>query len=76
MSLYGCRNKPRPTAGAGIRVQDGWVYGIFDYEAGHTDRIARIVEAPYAMSTECQYTKTHAGDAQCTGCAHRNKDAA
>lgn len=76
MSIYGCHNKPRPNAGTAVLAQDGWVYGLFDYEAGHTDRIARIVQTPYAMSTDCQYTRTHATDPLCSGCVHRAKDAA
>lgn len=76
MSLYGCHNKPRPTAGAALLVQDGYVSGLFDYEAGHTDRIDRMVSVPFVLSVPCQYTHQHAADPQCSGCEHRTKEAA
>jgi len=76
MSIYGCHNKPRPVIGAPINVQDGYHVGIFDYEDGTSDRIDRIVQVPYGMSTPCQYTKLHVADPQCSGCVHRARDAA
>jgi len=76
MSIYGCHNKPRPTEGALIDVQDGHHTRIFDYADGTADRIDRIVQVPYAMSTACQYTNHHAADPLCSGCVHRAKDSA
>jgi hypothetical protein len=68
MSMYGCHNKPRPIANAPLIVQDG-------YHPGPPDtRIALMVEAPFRMNTDCQYTKTHASDPQCSGCVHRHKE--
>jgi hypothetical protein len=75
MSLYGCNNKPRPVAGAPLQVQDGY-FGTYDPAHAATVRLARWIIAPYAMSTECQYTKQHASDPQCSGCVHRMKEAA
>jgi len=76
LSIYGCHNKPRPVAGAAILVQDGYVSGMFEYESGNTDRIDRMVTTSYVMSTPCQYTKQHASDPECSGCAHRDEVAA
>lgn len=73
MSIYGCYNKPRPTSGASLAVQDGYVAEIFEYESGHSDRIDRIVTVPYVMTVECQYTRMHADDKLCAGCIHRSQ---
>jgi len=73
MSKYGCHNKPRPTAGAPLNVQDGYVTGVFEYESGASDRIDRIVQVPFAMTSDCQYTRQHAADPECSGCVERNQ---
>lgn len=66
MSTYGCWNKPRPTAKAPLPVQDGWR----DLSNGRS-RYPNMVTTPFAMTTECQYTRQHASDPQCSGCVHR-----
>ncbi len=71
---YGCHNKPRPVAGAPLAVQDGYVAGVFEYESGHTDRLARMVTVPFRMSTECKYDATGT-DKGCAGCQHQAKEA-
>jgi hypothetical protein len=75
MSLYGCFNKSRPAAGAPLQVQDGY-FGASDPAHAATARLARWIVIPYAMSTECQYTRQHASDPQCAGCVHRAKEEA
>jgi hypothetical protein len=70
MSVYGCFDKPRPVAGAPLFVQDGY-FGTFDPAQTAAARLARWIVIPYVMSTECQYTKQHASDPQCSGCKHR-----
>jgi hypothetical protein len=71
MSQYGCHNKPRPTAGARLAVQDGW----HDLSNG-LSRYPNMVTTPFVMSADCQYTQQHARDPQCVGCAHRAKESA
>lgn len=66
MSIYGCHNKPRPVKDSPIWVQDGYVTN----EDG-TQRIDRMVQIPYVMSTDCQYTKMHPNDPHCAGCVHK-----
>lgn len=68
MSRYGCHSKPRPTAGAPIEVQDGYIENLFG-----RDRIDRIVEIPYVMTVPCQYTVRHPADPECAGCPHQSK---
>lgn len=65
--MYGCHNKPRPTTGTPIKVQDGYHAGMFSYESGASDRLPRMVSVPYVMSTTCQYDKS-ATDTSCKGC--------
>lgn len=67
--INGCNNRPRPVANKPLQVQDGYVLGMFTYEAGHTDRIDRMVTVPYVMSTDCQYGAS-ATDPGCAGCTH------
>lgn len=71
MSVYGCSNKPRPEYGAPILVQEGWHQLPGAGEDGTIGILARMVEVPYVMSTDCQYTKQHAADPHCSGCVHR-----
>lgn len=72
-SLNGCHNRPRPVAGKPLPVQDGYVYGMFEYESGASDRIPRMVTVPFVMKPECQYTLT-TPDPRCAGCVHEKKD--
>ena len=74
MSLYGCHNKPRPEYGAPILVQQYWHQMSGHASDGTIGLLARMVDIPYVMSTDCQYTKQHAGDPQCAGCSHRAKE--
>jgi hypothetical protein len=67
--LYACHNQPRPTAGAPLQVQDGYHTGLFAYENGSSDRIARMVTVTHVMSTECRYDGS-ARDPGCAGCQH------
>ena len=69
MSIYGCHNKQRPMIGTYLDVQDG------NHSQDPEYRIARMVNVPYVMTEECQYTKTHAADKLCAGCIHHNKEA-
>jgi len=61
---YGCHNrreyKPK------VMVQDGW------WMDGQS-RTAKMVTKPFAMTKDCQYTKSALGQADtgCTGCRHR-----
>lgn len=73
MSIYGCHDEPRPIAGAPLLVQDGYIYGLFDHEAGHADRIARMIEVPYVMTVPCQYTQHNPSDKECDGCPWQSK---
>lgn len=61
---YGCHN--RREYKATVIVQDGW------WMDGQT-RAAKMVSKPFAMSRDCQYTKSDLGqmDARCNGCRHR-----
>lgn len=66
MSIYGCHNKPRPTANAPLPVQDGW------YKSAMSNtRYPRMAIAPYAMSTACQYSQQQPNDSQCAGCQNK-----
>jgi hypothetical protein len=79
MSVYGCHNKPRPTQGAALPVQDGWLYtGITCVRPNENfkaipSRIPRMVDVPYVMTVPCQYTQQHASDPLCSGCEHRKE---
>ena len=61
---YGCHN--RREFPANVMVQDGW---LMDGQS----RTAKMVAKPFAMTRDCQYTKSELGrvDAGCTGCRHR-----
>lgn len=72
MSPYGCHNKPRPIADAPLIVQDG--YHQFHNQQNVPVKVPRYVEAPYVMTTDCQYTQQHGSDAQCSGCVHKMKE--
>jgi hypothetical protein len=74
MSLYGCQNKPRPEYGAPLLVQQGWNQMSGHADDGTIGLLTRMVEIPYVMSTDCQYTKQHASDPQCMGCIHQAKE--
>lgn len=69
MSPYGCHNKPRPVADAPLIVQDG--YHQFRNQQNVPVKVPRYVEAPYVMTTDCQYTRQHGSDPHCSGCMHR-----
>lgn len=60
----GCHN--RAAYKTRVMVQDGW------YMDGYT-RLPRMIEVPFKMSNDCQYTKTELGkaDKRCDGCKHR-----
>jgi hypothetical protein len=75
MSNYGCHNKPRPGAKTFHLAQSGYRNG-WSPEHAAVAREAFWVRVPHVMSTDCQYTKTHASDPGCSGCVHRSKDAA
>jgi hypothetical protein len=73
MSLYGCNNKPRPTARSSYVAQIGW-------KTSPRDSLGPVTRTPICGriksafgTTECQYTLTHAADPECSGCVHRSK---
>ena len=68
MSIYSCHNKPRPTADSSYIAQSGW-------KVWQKKRVPVQVVIKSAFGTlECQYTKDHAGDTECAGCEHKNKE--
>jgi hypothetical protein len=71
MSLYGCHNKPRPTANRAIIVQDGYRAVLSEPPM---QLYARYTTVPFSMSIECKYTEHHASDPQCAGCVHRARE--
>jgi hypothetical protein len=60
----GCHN--HPPYRQRVVVQDGW------YMDGVT-RVAKMVQVPFKMSPDCQYSKSGLGKADpgCNGCKHR-----
>lgn len=76
MSQYGCHNKPRPDPSGTYVAQAAWSKTFRD-GFGNPHRTPLYVDVKSAFgTTDCQYTKTHASDPQCSGCVHRTKDAA
>jgi hypothetical protein len=76
MTLYGCHNKPRPTAESSYIAQSSWSETFRD-GMGNPSRVPFYVDVQSAFgTTDCQYTRTHAGDPQCSGCVHRAREAA
>jgi hypothetical protein len=76
MSLYGCNNKPRPTAESSYVAQAGWSETFRD-GLGAPCRVPIYIDIKSAFgTTACQYTLAHATDPECSGCVHRSKDAA
>lgn len=72
MSIYGCKNKPRPTAATTYVAQVAWAP---TYQVGGPGRDPVLVDVKAAFgTTDCQYTKTHATDKLCAGCIHQHKD--
>jgi hypothetical protein len=65
--INGCNNRPRPVAGAPVDVQDGY-RDIMD-GMGNLVTVASYVQAPFRMSTDCQYDAS-ARDQGCAGCQH------
>lgn len=66
----GCWNLPRPTANMPLDVQSGWTDENVMVDNGQREEATRLpymVKVPFAMTTECQYTKTTA-DVACNGC--------
>jgi hypothetical protein len=73
MSIYGCWNKPRPTADSSHIAQFGW-FGKKDGPL-NTEKHPVYIEVKSAFgSTDCQYTIQHATDPHCSGCVHRAKE--
>jgi hypothetical protein len=60
---YGCHN--RNPFSQTVMVQDG-------YTSGGSHRIDHVIEIPFRMAINCQYTKTDLGkvDKYCQGCKH------
>jgi hypothetical protein len=76
MTKYACHNKPRPTPASTYVAQSGWGE-VFRDGFGNPCRVPTYVDVKSAFgTTDCQYTKTHATDPECSGCVHRTKDAA
>jgi hypothetical protein len=64
MKQNGCHN--RPPYRSQLKVVDGhWDDGV--------QRIPKLTQIPYRMTTGCQYTLTTLGqaDAGCDGCKHK-----
>lgn len=75
MSIYGCHSKPRQTSESSYIAQQGWVGkkdGFFN-----TEKHPVYIEVKSAFgTTECQYTKQHPSDKECSGCPHQAKEKA
>lgn len=69
MKPYACHN--RKPFKAITQVQDG--SNLVRSTSGYVTREPIIVEAPFRMAPDCQYTHTDLGqaDARCVGCKHR-----
>lgn len=65
--VYGCHNRPRPTAETSYPAQLGWHYGIS--LKGEPTRLPVVVPIAHTMSTNCRYDLS-AADQRCAGCAH------
>lgn len=61
-----CQN--RLPFNAHYTAQDGYVTLEI---SGEKVRLAKVVEVPHTMTTDCQYTKTNQHDPKCFGCCHR-----
>jgi hypothetical protein len=69
-SKYSCHGKPRPATHSTYKAQAGW-------KLWQNTRKPFYVDIKSAFgTTECQYTKDHAGDPQCSGCVHQFKEEA
>jgi hypothetical protein len=76
MSAYGCHNKLRPTSDSAYVAQSSWSETIRD-GFGNPCRVPVYVDVKSAFDAkDCQYTRMHASDPECSGCVHRAKDAA
>lgn len=73
MSIYGCKNKPRPGLYAQILAQDGYEDPV-DEGWGHFSQKPVYVGKPFVMSRDCQYTKNHSSDPLCAGYVHQSKE--
>lgn len=64
-AVYGCHNRPRPTAETTYPAQLGWEYWGLTREP-------RLVDIPHTLSTDCRYDLS-AADGRCSGCVHAAK---
>ncbi len=67
MALYGCRNKPCPTPASTYKAQSGC-------RVWQNTRKPVYVDVKHAMGADCQYTRDHVGDPECSGCVHRAEE--
>lgn len=75
MTAYGCHNKPRVTPERTYLAQAGYEGEVhLGFDTFARERV--YVPIKHAMSTDCQYTKTHAADRLCSGCVHRAREVA
>lgn len=70
-SVYGCHNRPRPTAATSYPAQDGWQGGVTLRQTA--TRMPVIVPIAHTLSTNCRYDLS-AADQRCAGCAHGQSD--
>lgn len=63
---HGCHN--RWPFNESYDAQDGYVTMEI---SGEKVRVAKVVEVPHTMTTDCQYTKANQNDLKCFGCSHR-----
>ena len=66
---YGCHNRPdyKPI----LMVQDGYSQS----KPTATSRLDKMVEIPFTMSQDCQFTKSNLGktDPKCNNCERQKK---
>lgn len=68
--VYGCHNRPRPTAATSYPAQDGWQdIGLL---TRRPSRLPIIVPIGHTMSTNCRYDLS-AADQRCAGCVHGSR---
>jgi hypothetical protein len=67
--VYGCHNRPRPTAGSSYLAQSGYDPTVNE-GWGWFSRQPRYVEIKHTMSTDCRYDAS-ATDRGCAECVHQ-----
>lgn len=65
--VYGCHNRPRPTAETSYVAQAGFKIVRDGFDAPW--RVPALVTIKHTLSTNCRYDLS-AADQRCAGCAH------